>query len=167
MKKCAFCKNSVLFGGKSEGSLTYCNARCQARGTLLAKSNSLPPQMVATAVQALHSGLCPKCHGAGPIDVHSSYRVWSAVFLTSWSTRRHLCCSACAQRAKILDVLFCGVLGWWGIPWGLLVTPIQIGRNLVALARPLDMSKPSPDLERVARLQLVQQQSAARLPLAA
>jgi hypothetical protein len=167
MKKCAYCGNSILFGGKRDGNLTYCNARCQSSGVLVAASRNLPPAVVADTLRSIHSGLCPKCHGTGPIDVHSSFRVWSMVFVTSWSTRQHLCCASCGQRTKLMDVLFCAALGWWGIPWGLALTPIQIGRNLHALAKAPDPATPSAALERLVRMQLARRQNAERLPLAA
>jgi len=45
-------------------------------------------------------------------------------------------------------------LGWWGIPWGLVLTPIQIGRNLFGVARPPDPSKPSAQFENIVRMNL-------------
>jgi hypothetical protein len=57
------------------------------------------------------------------------------------------------------------VLGWWGLPWGLLLTPVQIGRNLIGIARPPEASKPSAQLEKIIRMNIAanmaQQRSAA------
>ncbi|MGH7741655.1 MAG: hypothetical protein ACRENS_06490 [Candidatus Eiseniibacteriota bacterium] len=167
MKKCAYCKNTILFGGKREGDLQYCNARCAIRGVMVTRSLNLPHELVASALLALHSGLCPRCHGAGPVDVHSSFRAWSMLIVTTWSTRQHVCCTSCGQRARLLDILFCTLLGWWGFPWGLVITPIQIGRNLFSIAKTPDSSKPSAALESVVRMQLALKQTAERQPLAA
>jgi hypothetical protein len=43
-------------------------------------------------------------------------------------------------------------LGWWGFPWGLIMTPIQIGRNLYGMASPPDPSRPSAQFEKVLRM---------------
>jgi hypothetical protein len=45
-------------------------------------------------------------------------------------------------------------LGWWGFPWGLLLTPIQIGRNLYGIANPPDPSKPSAQFEKIVRMNI-------------
>ena len=59
-------------------------------------------------------------------------------------------------------------LGWWGFPWGLLLTPIQVGRNLAGAFQAAPASH-SPDFERVVREQLARQamQNAAPPPVAA
>jgi hypothetical protein len=167
MKKCAFCGNSILFGGKRDGEVRYCSARCLQRGALVALSHRFPPQLVATAVRSLHEGLCPRCHGSGPVDVYSSFRVWSMVVLTSWCMRQHVCCISCGQRAQLADTLFCAAFGWWGIPWGLLLTPVQIGRNVHALATAPDPANPSAALEGMVRMQLAQREVTERQLLAA
>jgi len=97
-------------------------------------------------------GLCPKCSGAGPVDVHVSRTVWSALFLTSWSSAPQLSCRSCGIKSQSLGAAFNVVLGWWGFPWGLVVTPIQIGRNLFGMSRPPEPSKPSLQLEKVVRM---------------
>ena len=154
MKKCATCGNLILLGGKQDGALRYCNAKCQQIGALVARSRQIPPAEVQPQVMEVHQGLCPRCHGPGPVDVHVSHRVWSALYLTSWVSRSQICCASCGTRSKLLDSLYSLVLGWWGIPWGLVMTPIQIGRNLVGLARPVDPSRPSPRLENAVRMQM-------------
>jgi len=58
------------------------------------------------------------------------------------------------------------VLGWWGFPWGLILTPIQVGRNLVGVARPPEASKPSPQLEKVLRIAMARQTVTAAQPKA-
>ena len=45
-------------------------------------------------------------------------------------------------------------LAFLGFPWGLLVTPVQIGRNVYGIACPPKASKPSPQLENVVRMTL-------------
>jgi hypothetical protein len=52
------------------------------------------------------------------------------------------------------NAAFSLAFGWWGIPWGLTLTPVQIGRNLFAVASPPDPSKPSARLERIVRMNI-------------
>jgi hypothetical protein len=47
-------------------------------------------------------------------------------------------------------------LGWWGFPWGLILTPVQIGRNLFGLVRSPSSFAPSAQLERIVRLTIAE-----------
>jgi hypothetical protein len=108
-------------------------------------------------VALLHQGNCPRCQGPGPVDVHVSYRVWSAIHVTSWSSRPHLCCRRCARKAKLGDAIYSFLLGWWGVPFGLAVTPVQVLRNLGGLLSLTDSSRPSGALVRLVRTNLARE----------
>ena len=68
------------------------------------------------------------------------------------------------MKSQLLGTVFSLILGWWGIPWGLVLTPIQIGRNLFGLTRPPEPSKPSKQFEKILRMNIaanaLQQQQA-------
>jgi hypothetical protein len=101
---------------------------------------------ITEQVRAIHQGRCPRCSNHGPVDVHKSYWVWSAFLFTRWGSSLHICCRKCGRFEQIKASLFSFVLGWWGFPWGLLMTPFQIIQNLIGLfAGPSD-SKPSENL---------------------
>ena len=154
MASCAYCSTTILFGGKRDGELRFCNDKCAQKGSLAIVANQLSPADVAAYVSRVHRGNCPECSGPGPVDVHTSYRVWSALVLTSWSSRPLLGCSSCGTKQKLGDTAFSLFLGWWGFPWGLLMTPVQLGRNLFALLTTKDPNSPSAGLERILRLHL-------------
>jgi hypothetical protein len=157
MSKCDYCGTTIIFGGKKDANGRFCNQKCQARGGLLTLSRNIPETIVQEQVWKTHQGLCPNCHGTGPVDVHVSHKVWSAVFLTSWSSTPKLSCRRCAIRNQLGNAAFSLLLGWWGIPWGVLLTPIQVGRNLYAIACPPGTSMPSPQLEKIIRMTLATQ----------
>jgi hypothetical protein len=157
MASCAYCNTTILFGGKKQGDLRFCNGECQQRGILASVASQIPKQEVDGYVAKVHRGTCPSCSGTGPIDVHTSYRVYSALIYTSWSSRPAVCCKSCGTKRKLGDTAFSVFLGWWGFPWGLLVTPLQIGRNVVGFFRTPDPSTPSPALEKMLRLNLAAQ----------
>jgi hypothetical protein len=162
MTNCAYCGTGILFGGKKQGNLRFCNAKCMQSGILLAASKQIPDTQVQEALWKVHQGKCPKCGGSGPVDVHYSYRVWSMLLLTSWSSRQQVSCRSCGFKTQMADAAFSLVLGWWGFPWGLILTPIQVGRNIAKAANPPDITKPSAQLEKILRLNLAKQQLAAR-----
>lgn len=152
MAKCAYCDTFILFGGVTEGDSRFCNQKCQQSGALMQVARQVPDHVVRERLTAIHEGECPKCQKAGPIDVYTSHFVWSAVLLTSWSSKPQVCCRRCGNRAKIGGALGSAVLGWWGFPWGLIATPIQVGRNVVGLCTREHPVSPSPQLEKIVRI---------------
>lgn len=155
MTKCDYCGTTILFGGQAEGPLRFCNATCSSKGVLVRASMALPDSTVQQQTWSIHQGTCPVCTGPGPVDVHTSYRVWSALIVTQWSNHPRVSCRSCGVKAKLGDTLLSALVGWWGFPWGLIMTPVQIGRNVVGMASSPDHSKPSPQLEKMVRTMLV------------
>lgn len=162
MARCAYCDTRILFGGKQIGERRYCGDKCATHGALAIAAESFSAQDVAHHVTLVHRGNCPKCDGQGPVDVHTSHRVWSALFMTQWSSRPAICCRRCGNKRRLGDAAFSLVLGWWGFPWGVLMTPVQVLRNLVGSLRAPDPERPSAQLEKQLRLHLAQQVVAAQ-----
>lgn len=160
MGKCASCGSVILFGGKRLGESRYCGDGCLKRARLAQAAAEVPKHLVQHQVQQVHRGLCPRCHGPGPVDVHVSHRVWSALFVTSWVSRPQVSCRSCGVRAQAGDALFSLVLGWWGFPWGLLMTPVQIVRNVSGMAKAPDPSRPSAQLVDAVRMRMAEQELA-------
>ncbi|SFD99657.1 hypothetical protein [Paracidovorax konjaci] len=71
--------------------------------------------------------------------------------MTSSSSRPLVCCQACGTKHKLGDTVFSLLLGWWGLPWGVLMTPVQLVRNIHSLTRRTNPSVPSPALEKLLR----------------
>lgn len=160
MTKCDYCGSTIVFGGKQNGQLRFCNDRCYQSGALIALSRQIPDNVVEQQVWKVHQGLCPHCSGPGPVDVHVSHRVWSALIVTSWKSQPRLSCRRCGVKSQLGDAAFSLVCGWWGFPWGLVFTPIQVGRNLAAVAKGPDPTKPSERLAKTVRLGLANQAAA-------
>ena len=122
MAACSYCGTTILFGGKQVGSYRFCNQQCAAKGSWLKLADQFPPAVVEQQVWKLHQGSCPVCHGPGPVDVHTSYRVYSFLIMTSWQNRPRLSCRGCGVKAKLADTAVSAVAGWWGFPWGFIMT---------------------------------------------
>ncbi len=151
MATCAACGSGILWGGKRDGDLRYCNDKCLQRGLLQTAANQIPAEVVQQQLRIFHRGPCPQCNGDGPVDVHTGYRIWSVLVLTSWKANPHIGCRSCGLQGQALDLLFSLVLGWWGIPWGLIMTPVQVVRTIIWMLKPPDPLTPSPELVRVVR----------------
>ena len=72
--------------------------------------------------------------------------------VTSWQSKPHVCCRKCGIKKQAGDAILSCMVGWWGLPWGLVMTPVQIVRNVVAISSPPSPSVPSQQLERLVRL---------------
>ena len=153
MATCDNCGTTIVFGGKSGGGLRFCSDRCLSVGQLVIAARQVPADIAKKQTLAVFSGKCPRCKGKGPIDVRMSHSVWSAVFMTSWKSTPHLTCRSCGIKSQAIDAVSSALLGWWGVPWGLLVTPVQIGKNIAGMAKG-DGDAPSPELEREVRLRM-------------
>jgi hypothetical protein len=154
MASCNACGTTLLFGGLRDGDLRFCNAYCQGNAAIMFVALDMPAKQVAELTAWTHAGACPQCRGPGPVDMRISYRVWSAFVLTSWSSHQLLACQACGAKAQWKDLAYCLVLGWWGFPFGLVVTPIQVVRNLRQLGWPQNPGIPSEALRLAMRVKL-------------
>jgi hypothetical protein len=119
-------------------------------------ANQETEDYIREQVRVIHQGKCPRCSGHGPVDVHTSHWVWSAGLFTRWGSSPHICCRKCGRVEQIKAALFAFVLGWWGFPWGFLMTPVQIIQNLAGLFGGPNDSKPSENLYLVVYRRLVQ-----------
>ena len=166
MKKCDACGTTILFGGVSDGGLRFCNATCHAKGSLIRVAAQIPPDVVRQQTGVIYRGQCPNCQGPGPVDVHTSYRVWSALVITSWQSRPRISCRSCGRRRQLGDAAFSLLLGWWGIPWGFIMTPVQIWRNVARAFNSQGEHEPSKDLERATGMaiaaDMIRRQTASR-----
>jgi hypothetical protein len=154
MARCDYCGTTILFGGVKENDLRFCNETCRQQGFLLAVADQVPDDIMSQHVMEVHQGPCPKCGGPGPIDVHTSYIVWSALVITSWHSSPQVCCQTCGIKSKLGGALLSGVAGWWGLPWGIIATPIQLFRNIFGLFSSPDPLVPSAQLRNFVRLGL-------------
>jgi hypothetical protein len=160
MHKCDQCGTTILFGGVRDGSYRFCKQECRDNASHLFAADELPEEFVAEKTRELYAGPCPNCQGRGPVDLHTAHSVWSALVLTSWKSTPRVCCPSCGTKSKLVAIATSSVLGWWGFPWGLLVTPVQIARNIVGLFATPDPASPSRALTDLVRRQLAEQMMA-------
>ncbi len=156
MSSCSACGTTIIFGGKKIGGKHFCNNTCARNGPILARAAQLSDADVRALALRIHAGRCPICSGAGPVDVRVSHQVWSALILTRFKSTQHIACRTCGMKKQVGDLLISAVAGWWGFPWGLLVTPIQVGRNISGMLLAPNPRQPSAQLVQKARLILAE-----------
>ena len=165
MATCDYCDKTILFGGKRDAGFRFCSEECLELGAMLIMGSKLPHEVVIPAVQSVHTGLCPECNGSGPVDVHMSHKIHSFLFYTSWSSTPRVCCRSCGKKSQAGGILYSLLLGWWGIPWGIIITPVQIVRNIKDLIYPPDPSSPSKRLEEIVRVDLAERNRQEKIKL--
>ncbi len=144
-------------GGVSANAQRFCNKKCLTNAYVLSVAQRVPPEVVDRQAEEVFRGNCPKCRGLGPIEVHKVHRVWSALLLTQWSTSPQVSCRSCATKSQLGGLLFSAVLGWWGFPWGLVLTPVQITRNIVGMCSGPGGPQPSAELRKLIMVNIASQ----------
>lgn len=157
MASCNSCGTTILFGGKKEGKYRFCSDKCVAAGQVLSIADQIPPDVLEKYARDIHQGQCPSCNGAGPVDIHVSHNVWSALVMTSWTSTPNISCRPCGIKSQARGAAFSVLLGWWGFPWGLIMTPVQIGKNIVGMLKKADPERPSPELMQQAKMMIALQ----------
>ncbi len=157
MKECAYCNTTIIFGGVQAEEMLFCGEKCRAKGNVLLVARKIPDDVVTKETNKIHQGSCPSCKGSGPVDVHTSHFVWSIIVLTSVTSKPTICCRSCGIKNQITSAIGSGLVGWWGF-WGLLMTPVQIVKNIIAVYQPPDHSRPSDLLRAHVSLQLANEQ---------
>ena len=154
MASCAYCGTRIFLGGKKVGDRRFCSEDCYQKRIYLDVVDQVPADLLEKYILSIHTGTCPKCGREGPVDVHNSYKVWSALVMTSWSTTPIVSCRRCGMKSKLGNTAFSLIFGWWGFPWGFIMTPIQVGRNVLSLTSTPDPTRPSKKLRQILKFQL-------------
>lgn len=158
MAKCAYCGTTILFGGRKAEDLRFCNDKCLASGQVLLVAGQVPETLVGSQAREIFSGPCPVCNQKqGPVDVHASHKIMSFLIMTSWSSNPRVSCNRCGTKAQLGALVYSILLGWWGIPWGILMTPVQIGKNIIALLKTDTSTEPSDQLRQIVRMSIASQ----------
>ena len=155
---CPTCSKTVLFGGIKEGYKKYCSKQCYEEGEINRIAESFPDQTVEAFSAIIYNGTCPQCDGPGPIDVHKSYFVYSFLISTNYRTNENVLCKSCATKQQWGDLIRSFFVGWWGLPFGLIITPIMIVTNIIAMFQNPHLKGPTKALNERSRLILAAQQ---------
>lgn len=164
MASCGYCGSTILFGGVRSGDQRFCDRKCAQKAAVTEAVKHLPPHAIEEAIAQIRRSNCPKCGGMGPLDARRYYQVWSALFMTRWSSTTQVSCHSCATRRSLGAIAYCLLLGWWGFPWGIVMTPTQISRNLRAMRERSTDAQPSLTLRNFAMIQLGTRMASMPMP---
>ncbi len=154
MKTCSACNKRIALGGEEFGTEIYCGERCKKMGLISASHQILTNEIVQNRIHEVHAGSCPKCGGEGPNDMQWHYTIWSFIVITSHKDIPEVCCRNCGLRKKIGGFFYSILLGWWGFPFGILLTPVQVIRNFIGFFILPKQGKVSRQLDDAIRMEL-------------
>ncbi|MGL6194258.1 MAG: hypothetical protein ACRC2T_05495 [Thermoguttaceae bacterium] len=147
--RCNHCGEQILFGACKHDGLFFCRPKCK-NAFFEARDGIIPPDDLVNAhANAIHKSDCPICGALGPVDVHTSHKVMSFLLVTQFSSPSNIYCRGCGNKDKIKNMFISGLLGWWGFPFGIILTPIYIGRNFMELFFPFSPEEPSQYLKQL------------------
>ena len=153
--ECDFCSSSARFSALLDEGQRFCSKACLRNARLLEVSEDISKEEILSHAFSIKKGTCPECQQAGSkTEVRRYYRVWSVGIFTQWTNRAHICCHSCGRKTNLGSIVFCTLFGWWGIPWGVIMTPAQILANITEMFKPLADPAPSEALLQAARLDL-------------
>jgi hypothetical protein len=147
----------------------FCSERCVQSAYLLQLAWTISDDVVLEQLKVRRSQACPECGKSnGPIDLHRWHTISSFLLVTTWKTTPRISCRSCALQRQLFATGHCLVLGWWGFPWGIFGTPVQITRNVVSMVRSGNQQRCSREFEQsvridIAREMLAQQAQATQL----
>lgn len=163
MAVCDYCNQTFRLFGVYRNGYTCCSGNCADQLRVLKVLDQYPKEEIDQYVEHAHKGPCPQCGNNDRNDIHNSYRVASFLILTRWSTHTHFVSRQCAQREQYKAIGFSFLAGWWGVPFGLILTPVQIIRNIAAIMARPDPSRPSDRMQKVLKLNLARRIASNRL----
>jgi len=157
-RECDFCGNSARFSAILDEGQRFCSKACLRNARLLEISEDIPTETIFQHACRIKESPCPVCQrSSSKTEVRFYYRVWSIIALTSWVKKKHICCLSCGRKTNFGSLVFCTLFGWWGVPWGIIITPAQIISNIAEMFRPRSEPAPSEYLIQAARLELAAQ----------
>lgn len=155
--KCAKCEVRILFGGKTAGERRYCSQKCLSEDELGRFSDTIPDAEVMARAHKMRRVPCPSCKGYDGVEVFKSYFVYSLFIYTKWREKQEIVCRRCGRRNQRWDFFKSFLVGWWGVPIGILATPIILVLNLIEMGKNPTIKPPSEDLKTEARLALARE----------
>lgn len=155
MGPCYTCGKTVAFGGVKDHGFRFCSKQCRTyKAPQLKALSAISDSSVEAEALRIREGACARCGEQGGVDIQKSAFVWSAIIITKMKEDKFVGCAKCARKAQAKASLGTLLVGWWGIPFGIIATPTAIVINLVLMLTSGTKAHPSKNLKSYARERL-------------
>ena len=99
----------------------------------IAQNRDYPIEEIENYSNLLRDLPCPVCESMQEkLNGTISHTVKSFLIFTTYGTEPTIACPKCLDKKNDDAIMSSALLGWWGIPWGILKTPLYIYRNMKA-----------------------------------
>lgn len=90
------------------------------------------PEELEEYVSLIEKSSCPKCDlQFEKVNASKVHKVRSFIFMTSSDSNLYIACNTCISKEKNKQLILNLLLGWWGLPWGIIKTPIAISNHFI------------------------------------
>ena len=94
-----------------------------AEKTIAAQLRVASEADIAAYCALIQAQPCPVCHSAAqPLNATMTSKVMSFLVLTTWKKQLAIACPTCLDKLNREASTTSALLGWWGIPWGIIRT---------------------------------------------
>lgn len=153
--ECDFCGNSAMSKPVIDSGQRFCRPRCLHAARISEAAVDLAEADITAVAQAIQDGLCPSCRQTGSlVEVRHYHRVMSFGVFTRYTKSSKLCCLECGRTENLKSFALTFLLGWWGMPFGILLTPTYLVANIGEMFERRRRGELSEGLVREARYQL-------------
>jgi len=156
--ECDFCGNSAKSKPVLDGGQRFCRPRCLHAARISEAAVDLSEADITTAARAIQDGDCPTCRQSGSlVEVRFYHRVMSFGLFTRYTKSSKICCMKCGRKENLKSFALTFLLGWWGMPFGVLFTPTYLLANVGEMFERRRRGELSEELVREARYSLASQ----------
>lgn len=99
--------------------------------SLIAQNEQHSIEDIYHYAEPLRNCPCPICNNTrDKLNGTIYHSIKSIIVMSITETRWIIACPDCLDKQNRKAIVSCSLLGWWGIPWGILTPPVYIYRNL-------------------------------------
>lgn len=96
-----------------------------------AQNREYSPEEIRELSQILRTLPCPLCENKTvKLNATVMHTAKSFVFFSTFRKEPIIGCPDCLDKKNQDSIISTALLGWWGIPWGILKTPVYIYNNI-------------------------------------
>jgi len=105
--------------------------------------NNIDDTQLHNYLSLIRNQACPICGGTSQqLNAALSGTVISIIIFTHYKKAFSIGCPACLKKVNQTANLKTALLGWWGLPWGLIRTPQALIKN-IRTSKSLNTNEPS------------------------
>lgn len=155
--ECDYCGNSAKYMPIFDAGQRFCSKKCLHAARVSESAVDLSKVEIEQEASKIRSGACPECNQKkSPVEMRFYHMVISYIVLTRYTRKSRLCCARCGRKRNREAMLATALLGWWGFPWGVFMTPTYLIANLGEMFEKRKSDDPSEDLIREAKYRLAE-----------